>query len=121
MILPDTSVWIDHLRGGDKTMAYLLRREDLLLHAFVIGELALGHLPRPTETLASLQLQLQAPVVAPSEILSFIAKHQLAGAGLGYVDVHLLASVSITTNARLWTLDKRLYAVANRLALVVTP
>ena len=121
MILPDTSVWIDHFRGGEHLLADLLRRDDLLLHAYVIGELALGHLPRPTDTLARLQLQLQAPIVEPGKVLSFIAEHGLAGAGLGYVDVHLLASVSVTKNARLWTLDKRLHAAANRLAIAVYP
>ena len=121
LILPDTSVWIDHLRGGDQVLASLLRRNDLLMHAFVIGELALGHLPRPADTLARLQLQLQAPVVQPSEILAFISRHGLSGLGLGYVDVHLLASVSLMTNARLWTLDKRLFAAADRLALAIVP
>jgi predicted nucleic acid-binding protein len=60
MILPDTSVWIDHFRGGEKTLAGLLHREDLLLHPFVIGELALGYLPRlpdiarePADSIAS--------------------------------------------------------------------
>jgi predicted nucleic acid-binding protein len=121
MILPDTSVWIDHLRRGEHLLAELLCRDDLLLHAYVIGELALGHLPKPMDTIARLQIQLQAPVRAPGEILAFIAEHGLAGAGLGYVDVHLLASVSVTRHAKLWTLDKRLYAAASRLGLAFTP
>ncbi|MEH2475264.1 putative nucleic acid-binding protein [Nitrobacteraceae bacterium AZCC 2161] len=121
MILPDTSVWIDHFRGGEKTLAGLLHREDLLLHPFVIGELALGYLPRLPDILASLQIQLQAPIVEPDEILSFIRMHRLAGSGIGYVDVHLLASISSITNARLWTFDKRLHAVANKLAIAAYP
>ena len=121
LILPDTSVWIDHFRGGDQMLASLLRRDDLLMHAFVIGELALGHLPRQADTLARLQVQLQAPVVQPDEILAFISRYGLAGLGLGYVDIHLLASVSLMTNAKLWTLDKRLYAAADRLALAIVP
>ena len=121
MILPDTSVWIDHFRGSETALAGLLRRDDLLLHAFVIGELALRYLPRPSMTIARLQLQLQAPILEPDEILSFIRKHGLAGAGLGYVGVHLLASVSLMTNAKLWTFDKRLHATANKLAIAVYP
>lgn len=121
MILPDTSVWIDHFRAGGGMLASILQREDLLLHPFVIGELALGYLPGPPDVIASLKLQFQAPVVDPDEILLFIGKHGLAGSGIGYVDVHLLASISSIANARLWTLDKRLHAVATKLAIAAYP
>jgi hypothetical protein len=38
--------------------------------------------------------------------------------GIGYIDVHLLASVLIDGNARLWTRDKRLGIVAENLKVV---
>jgi predicted nucleic acid-binding protein len=121
MILPDTSVWIDHFRGGEKILAKLLGGSDLLLHPYVIGELALGHLPRRAETVAGLLLQLQAPIVTPEDILVFIDRWQLAASGLSYVDVQLLASIGTMTDAKLWTFDKRLHATAERLGLALEP
>ena len=41
------------------------------------------------------------------EILKFIENNQLMGMGLGYIDVHLIAS-AVLTNVLLWTLDKTL-------------
>jgi hypothetical protein len=42
VILVDTSVWVDHLRGGDRVLAGLLEAGEVLAHPFIIGELALG-------------------------------------------------------------------------------
>ena len=117
MILPDTSVWIDHFRGDERTLATLLRSQDLLLHPFVIGELALGHVPRRAETISRLQRQLQAPIVAPNDVLTFIERQHLAASGLSYIDVQLLASLNDMGNAKLWTFDKRLHAAAHRLGI----
>jgi predicted nucleic acid-binding protein len=44
MILVDTSVWVDHLRKGDRNLAALLTASNVLMHPFVIGELACGNL-----------------------------------------------------------------------------
>jgi hypothetical protein len=39
------------------------------------------------------------------------------GRGIGFVDVHLLASAALAVPARLWTRDRRLAAVAIELDL----
>ena len=44
MILVDTSVWVDHLRKGDPQLADLLERAVVVMHPFVLGELACGSL-----------------------------------------------------------------------------
>jgi hypothetical protein len=49
--------------------------------------------------------------------LFFIEQHALMGKGIGYVDAHLLASVTLDGSVRLWTRDKRLHAVAETLGL----
>lgn len=121
MILADTSVWIDHFRGGEKLLAPLLLSQDMLLHPFVIGELAVGQLPRRADTIRRLRLQLQAPVVDPSNILAFIEQHHLFSRGLSYIDVQLLASLHSLVNAQLWTLDKRLDIAANLLGIAYKP
>ena len=51
MILVDTSVWIDHLRSGDERLADLLNRSQVVIHPFVIGELACGNLRNRDEVL----------------------------------------------------------------------
>ena len=55
MILVDTSVWIDHLRAGDAELSALLNGSQVLMHPFVLGELACGNLRNRTEVLALLK------------------------------------------------------------------
>lgn len=117
MILVDTTVWVDHLRAGDKTLAGLLESGRALTHPFVIGELALGNLRQRQAILAYLQDLPEANIATDREVLQFIERHALAGLGVGYVDVHLLASTSLTAGSSLWTRDKRLSGVAERLGL----
>ena len=117
MILVDTSVWVDHLRRGDSRLADLLDRSLVLMHPFVIGEIACGTLADRKAVLEHLRL-LPATVGADDdEALAFIERHRLSGKGLGYIDVHLLAAVALTQGARLWTRDKRLHVIAGELAL----
>jgi predicted nucleic acid-binding protein len=116
VILVDTSVWVDHLRRGDPPLARALAVGAVLAHPFVIGEIACGLLPRRAETLALLAALPATPVAGHEEALGFIERHRLAGRGVGYVDIHLLAS-SALAGAKLWTRDKRLAAVAVALRL----
>jgi predicted nucleic acid-binding protein len=117
VILADTSVWVDHLRGGDATLAALLDSGRILAHPCVIGELALGSLKQRNLVLESLQDLPRAKVATDQEVLHFIGTAALFGLGVGYVDAHLLASVRLTDGATLWTRDKRLLDVANRMHL----
>lgn len=112
MILVDTSVWVDHLRRGDPGLVDLLERSAVAMHPFVIGEIACGSL-RDRESVLELLQDLPAAVVADGdEVLQFIDRHVLHGKGIGYVDVHLLASVALTEGARVWTRDLKLRRVA---------
>jgi len=117
VILVDSSVWVDHLRKGDVTLARMLDSEQVLAHPFVIGELALGSLRQRESILAALQDLPQAMVASETEVLRFIDQEGLYGRGIGYVDAHLLASGRLTSGASLWTRDKRLLAVAGQLGL----
>lgn len=117
MILVDTSVWVDHLRVGDTIVEALLEFGRVLVHPFVVGELALGKLRQRQAILASLQDLPRANAASDQEVLHFIERYALAGLGIGYVDVHLLAATQLTPGSSLWTRDKRLSAVAERLGL----
>ena len=119
MILVDTSVWIDHLRKSEPALIAALEAGQVLMHPFVIGELACGTLSNRVELLSLLRDLPPAPVATDAEALGFIDRHQLMGGVIGYVDVHLLASVALACPARLWTRDKRLAIVADRLKLAL--
>lgn len=117
MILVDTSVWLEYLRRVDQRLADLLDRGVVLMHPFVVGEIACGNLANRTSFLELLQ---QLPMAAPAdtdEALRFIDTHALYGKGIGYVDVHLLAATLLTPGTRLWTRDKRLHEAAVELGL----
>ncbi len=117
MILVDTSVWVDHFRRADAILTALLQADEVLAHPFVIGELALvgtGQRDGIPELLSKLP---QATVANVDEVLHFIALHELSGRGIGYVDVHLLASARLSSGASLWTRDKRLLGVAEQLGV----
>jgi len=115
MILVDTSVWIDHLKTGDDNLARLLEAGRVLMHPFVLGELALGSL-RNRQTILELLGQLpRAEMATDQEVLSLVEAETLHGTGIGLIDAHLLASARLTAGSFLWTRDKRLERLAARL------
>ena len=118
MILVDTSVWIDHLRSGEPALATALEGGRVMMHPFVLGELACGNLQNRREVLRLLNALPAAPTATDPEALDFIERRALMGRGLGYTDVHLLASTALAADARMWTRDRRLAAVAAELELV---
>lgn len=111
MVIVDTSVWISHLRDADAGLAEVLEAGEAMCHPFVIGELACGNLKNRAAIIALLQLLPSAAVVQHEEVLALIDARKLMGKGLGYIDVHLIAS-ALLSGVTLWTLDKRLDRVA---------
>ncbi len=116
MILVDTSVWVEHLRSGLPKLALLLDEERVAVHSFVIGELACGNLKNRDEILHLLTALPEAARVGDAEVLEMIERRRLMGQGLGWVDMHLLASALICTLG-IWSLDRRLDDVAGKLGL----
>lgn len=117
MILVDTSVWVDHFRDCNSTVAELLERGAALTHPFVIGELALGKLRQREFVLRMLSHLPGVSVATDAEVLHFIDRYSLFGRGVGYVDVHLLAATRLTAGSQLLTFDKRLNDVAVQLGI----
>ena len=117
MILVDTSVWIDHLRLGEPSLAAALEAGRVMMHPFVLGELACGNLANRSEVLELLGNLPAAPTATNPEALDFIERRSLMGRGVGYIDVHLLASIALSGDGRLWTRDRRLAAAATDLEL----
>jgi predicted nucleic acid-binding protein len=119
MILVDTSVWIDHLRAGDKHLADLLDSSQVLAHPFVIGELACGNLQKRNAVLKLLNNLPRAPVASQEEVLHFVECNKLMGQGIGFIDAHLLASTTLGDAVSIWTRDKRLQKTARKLQLAI--
>ena len=116
MVLVDTSIWVSHLRDGDSQLEELLNNGDVICHPFIIGELACGNLKNRTEIISLLKSLPTALLVDFEEFLFFVDQNGIYGRGIGFVDVHLLASAQIS-GATLWTADKRLKSAAGQLGL----
>jgi len=114
MVLVDTSVWVSHLRETNDGLVELLNDAKVLCHPFVVGELACGNLKNRNAILSLLEALPGAHEVAHDEILTFIEARKVMGKGLGYIDVHLLAS-AVLSGVSLWTLDKKLDKAAEEL------
>lgn len=117
MIIPDTSIWIEHFRNAEPRLDPLLERQAIAVHPFVVAELALGDLKKRGLTLYMLGSLPAATVATNRELLSFIEQTELSATGLGFVDAHLLLSSRLTPEASLWTNDKRLLRQAERLGI----
>ena len=94
----------------------LLNDGQVVCHPFVVGELACGNLKNRHEILTYLQ---SLPVTIPAEdeeVLRFIENNQLMGKGLGYIDIHLIAS-AVLTDVPLWTFDKTLDKITKEIGI----
>jgi hypothetical protein len=120
MIVVDTAIWIDHLRRPIPGLAGLLANGQVLVHPFVVGEIALGSIKDRLAVVTGLRLLPQPRMAFDSEVLMFIERQELHGTGLGYVDAHVLLATRLTDGARLWTRDRRLHAAAARLGIAWT-
>lgn len=115
LVLADTSVWISHFRKSNPVLQTLLSADQVLCHPIVLIEIACGTPPAPRErTLNDLRQLRSATIANTEETLALIERGQLQDLGCGAVDLQLLASVLLTSDAVLWTLDKNLEALAAR-------
>jgi predicted nucleic acid-binding protein len=118
--LVDTSVWIDHWRRGNARLAAALELGRVAAHAFVIGELACGTMPRRSTTLPLLEALPRVLTARHDEVMTLVERQRMAGKGLGWVDAHLLAAATLS-DTPLWTLDRALRRAAEALNVFGEP
>lgn len=118
MILADTSVWIDHLRRPDLELQRQLNNDEIAMHPFVAGELALGPLPNREKIITYLDHLPQLRIAQQDEVRHMIAARSLHNRGIGLIDAHLIASVMINTGTQLWTRDLSLRRIAKGLGIL---
>ena len=111
MVLVDTSVWVEFLRRGHTRLATLLAEVQVMTHPIIVGELACGNIKNRHNFLSLLTNLPHATELTHAEVLQFIKQHRLMGRGVGFFDLHLLGS-TLVSKVKLWTLDKRLSALA---------
>lgn len=120
-VLVDTSVWVEHFKRRNERLVTLLEAGVVVCHPHVVVEVACGTPPDRRFVIELLAALDSLPVATPSELLALIERRALFGRGCGFVDVSLLASALLGDRALLWTLDKRLDAVAAELRLAYLP
>jgi hypothetical protein len=81
-----------------------------------LRELLIGDRGGRTRLLAAYAQIYQAAAVPHAELVQFVHDRRLFGRGLGWVDVHLLASAMVG-RLQLWTADPRFEAAAQELGL----
>jgi len=118
--LVDTSVWVNHFRQGDARLAQLLTNGEAGLHPFVLGEIAAGHLKNRTATLGYFALLPQVPPAPESDVHRLLESCRLWGTGLGWVDLHILASAKIS-GWNLYTADRRMKVAAEAIGIAGPP
>jgi predicted nucleic acid-binding protein len=117
LILADTSVWIDHFRAGNKEMQKALSQGEILIHPWIVAELALASLRDRRKTLEMLDVLPRVRVARTEELRLMIEARRLYSLGIGLTDAHLIASTFLTPPTLLWTKDHRLRKVAEALEL----
>jgi len=119
IVLVDTSVWIRFLanRAPEATeLDALLSRDEVSGHDFVYGELLIGDKGGRRQLLADYAQMHQAPMVSHADVVALVRERRLHGAGVGWIDAHLLAS-ALVGRLKLWTTDPRLRIVAEELGV----
>jgi predicted nucleic acid-binding protein len=118
-VLVDTSVWIRFLANKSPFAAELdrLLTDDAVAgHEFVYGELLVGDRGGRQELLNSYELIQQIPAVPHSDVAAFVRARKIHGRGIGWIDVHLLAS-ALVGGVQLWTADGPLRTIADEFGI----
>lgn len=117
MILPDTSVWIDHFRSPEPMIKELVRSSELVMHQYVIGELAMGSLAERRLRLRLWAAMPMLPTVGLPDVLALVESRRLYSRGIGYMDASLLAAALLARDTSIWTRDHRFGLVARELGI----
>ena len=119
MVLVDTSVWLRSFANRSPYAAELdrlLSRNEVTGHELIYGELLIGDRGGQRKFLEDYALLGQARLIAHRDVVGFVRDRDLHGRGLGWIDVHVLAS-ALVERLRVWTADRSLHAVAKELGV----
>jgi hypothetical protein len=120
MILADTSIWVDYLRRRDPEMERCLNSGQIVMHPFIVAEIALGSLHNRRKILDGMEALLEVSVAQLGEVRKMIEARALYSKGIGLTDAHLIASCLLTPGTQLWTRDSAMEKVAKSLGISVS-
>lgn len=120
MILADTSVWVNHLRRGDRNLARMLEAESIGLHPFIFGEIAAGNLRNRQRVLSYFASLPQLPIAPENEVHHLLELRRLWGSGLGWIDLHILTATKLS-GWHLYTADRAMQEAGVRLEIPCVP
>jgi len=119
MVLVDTSVWIRFLANRAPyalELDRLLGLDEVAGHELVYGELLIGDRGGRRKLLTAYEQMHQASIIPHGDVVAFVRDRNLYGRGVGWIDIHLLAS-ALVGRLRLWTADPRFGSVAKQLGV----
>jgi hypothetical protein len=119
VILADTSIWVDHLRRRNLEMEMRLSQGQILMHPFIVAEIALGSLHDRRKKLDDMEALLEVKVAKLNEVRHMIEAHALYSKGIRLIDAHLIASCLMTPGTQLWTRDGALEKTAKALGIAI--
>ncbi|MGB3456106.1 MAG: PIN domain-containing protein [Litorimonas sp.] len=117
MRLVDTSIWIDHIRKADPQLSGWLQADSVVVHPFVLGEVAMGSIANRRAVVRAMENLPEAIAASNAEVRALVDRFGLFGRGIGFVDAHLLASARLMPGTTLETRDKRLHALSVELGV----
>ena len=117
MILPDTSVWIAHMRDPIVELRQLLETGQVVIHSMVIGEIACGTFHERADFLSYLHSLPRIGELPHDQVIKEIETGGFMGRGIGFIDAHLLTSVMSRSDATLWTRDQSLRQIAEEVGV----
>jgi predicted nucleic acid-binding protein len=112
-VLADTSIWVEVLARADARITQAFKDFSVHTHEMVMGELLLGFLPRGHAAVVDMQLLHRIPTLTHDDVVAFVRSHKLEGAGIGWIDAHLIAAAA-KFGAELWTTDKPMSRAATK-------
>jgi predicted nucleic acid-binding protein len=118
LVLVDSSVWINHFHSADELLVGLINDDRIVTHPFVIGELASGGLPQRAKVLSFLGKLPGVFVADHDKVMAMVEMQRLHGLGLGWIDLHLLASARLS-GARLLSADKTLVNASKKFGVAL--
>jgi hypothetical protein len=117
MVLVDTSVWIRFISDHEPfatELDRLLGRDEVVGHELIYGELLIGDRGGRSKLLSAYAKMVNALGVPHDEVVELVRARSLYGRGVGWIDMHLLAS-ALVGGFPLWTADPRLGTLAREL------
>ena len=116
-VLPDTNIWIQHLRTSDKVLCDILEYNFVVMHPLVIGELAVVDYPHRRGMLSDLATMPMTYDITMEETLHFVAERKLYSKGIQWNDAVILSSILLTDGVKLWTRDRKLRELAEAMGV----